>query len=86
MENARKTAVDILCEIEKNSAYSNITLNKYLSKEISKKDKNFIYALVYGVLDRKITLDFIISKFVKKGADKIKPTTLNAFKNRYLSA
>lgn len=80
MENARKTAVEILCEIEKNSAYSNITLNKYLSKEISKNDKNFIYALVYGVLDRKITLDFIISKFVKKSADKIKPTTLNALR------
>lgn len=80
MENIRKTAVDILCDIEKNSAYSNITLNKYLgSNEISNADRRLVYALVYGVLDRKLTLDYIISKFVKN-IDKIKPISLNALR------
>ena len=33
--------------------------------EISHRDKAFITHLVYGVTDKKITLDYIISKFSK---------------------
>ncbi|MBE6728584.1 MAG: 16S rRNA (cytosine(967)-C(5))-methyltransferase RsmB [Ruminococcaceae bacterium] len=76
MANARKVAVSALMQIETDSAYSNITLNKVLSKyELSKEDRAFTSALFYGVLDRKITIDYILSKFIKKPLSKITPFT-----------
>ena len=66
MTNPRKAAVQILIKIEKDNAYSNITLKSYLTEtELSREDKAFISALVYGVLDRKITLDYVLAKFIK---------------------
>ena len=77
MENARKTAVSILLKIEKDSAYSNITLNSFLkSADLNPSDKAFVSALVYGVLDRKITLDYVLSKFMKTPLKKTAPFTL----------
>lgn len=77
MENARKTAVSILLKIEKDSAYSNITLNSFLkSADLKDEDKAFVSALVYGVLDRKITLDYVLSQFMKTPIKKTAPFTL----------
>ena len=62
MANSRKTAVKALCQVFENGAYSNITLNKTLAEnELSANEKQFATALFYGVLDRAITLDYIIS-------------------------
>ena len=64
MANVREIAVNLLIELEQNKAYSNIALNKIITQNnLSSLDKNLLTALFYGVLDRKITLDFIISKF-----------------------
>lgn len=78
-DNARKTAVDILTAVLRDKAYSNITVNKFFSESnLSMQDKALASALVYGVLDRKITIDHIIKQYVKSGLSKIKPITLNA--------
>ena len=79
MASARKTAVDILCAVESESAYSNITVNKYLKdSNLNPSDKALVSNLVYGVLDRKITLDYIISSFITSKVSKLKPVTLNS--------
>lgn len=81
MTSARKTAVDILCSVESDSAYSNITVNKYLKdSDLSPCDKALVSNLVYGVLDRKITLDYIISSFITSKISKLKPVTLNSLR------
>lgn len=74
----RETAVKILYDIDKNGAYSNISLSKHLSggnfKDI---DRAFITELVYGILKWKLTIDFIISSFSKIKPKKISPWILN---------
>lgn len=81
MVNARKVAVNILQKIELQSAYSNLTLNSYFKDmEISSQDKAFVTALVYGVLDRKITLDYLLKRFIKTPLKKVQPFTLEVLR------
>ena len=66
MAKARKSAVKALLKINTESAFSNITLNSVLSEsDLSPADKALATALVYGVLDRKITIDYVLKKFIK---------------------
>ena len=77
MANARKTAVKVLLKIEKEGAYSNLAVAEALKNaELTPQDKALATALIYGVLDRKITLDFILSKFLKTPVSKTEPFTL----------
>lgn len=66
IENSRQIVFEILNKIEIDDSFSNITLNNYLKKVDNSVDKAFISRLVYGVVERKLTLDYIISKFCKK--------------------
>ena len=81
MANVREIAVNLLTELEQNKAYSNIALNKIITQNnLSSMDKGLLTALFYGVLDRKITLDFVISKFLKTPINKLKPITKQALR------
>ena len=81
MSNPRKLAVKALLKIEKDNAYSNITLNSFLKEnDLEGQDKAFFSALVYGVLDRKITLDYVLAGFMKTPLKKTAPFTLNALR------
>lgn len=81
MANPRKIAADILLKIQKDSAYSNITLGAFLKEnELSSNDKRLLSALVYGVLDRKITLDYVLSRFMKTPIKKTAPFTLQVLR------
>lgn len=81
MANPRKTAVSVLTKIEKDNAYSNITLKTFLNdSELTHEDISFISALVYGVLDRRITLDYVLSRFMKTPLKKTAPFTLNVLR------
>ena len=81
MANPRKSAASILCKIEKDSAYSNITLGAFLKDtEFTSEDKKLVSALVYGVLDRRITLDYVLSCFMKTPLKKTAPFTLQVLR------
>ncbi|MBE6741937.1 MAG: 16S rRNA (cytosine(967)-C(5))-methyltransferase RsmB [Ruminococcaceae bacterium] len=69
MKNSRLTAFEILYDIEKNSAYSNIALDSAI-KDFEPKDKAFISSLVLGVVERRITLDYLIKPYL---SGKTKP-------------
>jgi 16S rRNA (cytosine967-C5)-methyltransferase len=57
MASARKVAVLALGKIFVEGAYSNIAVNSFLKEtDLTDEDKAFATALIYGVLDRKITL------------------------------
>ena len=76
--NPRKLAVIALCKVDDEKAYSNIALNAFFKDyALSLEDKSLVTAIFYGTLDRKITLDFVLSEFVKSGLKKLKPFTLN---------
>lgn len=77
MPNARKIAAQILLKIENNNSYSNLTLNSYFKEiETTPQDRAFVTTLVYGVIERKITIDYILKKFIKTPIKKIQPITL----------
>lgn len=81
MADARKIAVKTLLKIEKDKAYSNITLSSVFKEyDLKNEDKALVSALVYGVLDRKITLDYVLSSFMKTPLKKTAPYTLNVLR------
>lgn len=76
--NARRIAVDVLVDIEKNNAFSNIALKKALrNKEVEDRDRRFVTELVYGVVENKIYLDYIINILSKIKMNKVKLEVLN---------
>lgn len=72
MASPRATALKLLVRLEKDKAYSNILLDKELSKtELDERDKRFVSALFYGIIERKITLDAVIDKYSKVNINKL---------------
>lgn len=72
MKNSRLASFDILYDILKNGAYSNIAVDKGLA-EVDSKDRGFTSRLVYGVVERKLTLDYFIDKHLtSKAKPKVK--------------
>ena len=71
MKNARSVIYELLLKME-NGAYSNIALDKALSGyELSAEDRRFVSRIFYGVIERRITLDHIISRCGSKPADRL---------------
>ncbi|WP_019152834.1 16S rRNA (cytosine(967)-C(5))-methyltransferase RsmB [Robertmurraya massiliosenegalensis] len=65
--NVREGALRILEQIEKNQSYSNLLLNNEIKKnQINSKDIGLLTELVYGTLQRRMTLDFYLQPFLKK--------------------
>lgn len=78
MKTARKIVLDLLVKMSEDGAYSNIILdNTFSQNNLTKNDKNFATALFYGVLERKITLDYIIKQYSNMPFDKISIDVLN---------
>jgi 16S rRNA (cytosine967-C5)-methyltransferase len=72
MDKARETALRALTEIETREAYSNLVLKKHLkNSEFDIRDKAFITELVYGTVTRRLTLDWIISRYSKTKLAKL---------------
>ena len=77
MANARQIAFEALCKVFKDSSYSNITLDAYLSSsDLDTRDKSFVSALFYGVIERQLTLDYNLSLYLSKPLKKLKPEVL----------
>ncbi len=64
MDVNRKVAYNVLVAIETKKQYSNIALNNHLKRE-NEANAAFVRELVYGVLENKKLLDYVISKFIK---------------------
>lgn len=70
--NVRKYALDLLCDIERNGKYANIALDAQLNRcKAAGSDRALLAALVYGVIERKITLDYIIAALSLRKPDSI---------------
>ena len=61
--NSRLKAFEILQSILRDNAYSNLTLEKEL-KSVNTTDRAFVSKIVYGVIERKLTLDYALDKFL----------------------
>lgn len=79
--SSRQKAFEILLKIHNSNAYSNLTLDTYLNNsDTDVRDKAFISALVYGVCERQLTLDYNLSKYLKQPIKKLKPEVLIAMR------
>ncbi len=68
--DARERALRVLYDIEYNGAYSNLALKTALG-ECDARDRALVTALVYGVTDKRLTLDYIITRHSKLKLKKI---------------
>ncbi len=76
-KSARQIAFEILLKIEKDKAYSNLAVDSAVKAySPDSTDCAFISRLVYGVTERKITLDYIISKNLQQPVNKLKKDVL----------
>ncbi len=81
MKNARQTAFDILNKIQRDNSYSNLLLDSALdSSDLSNLDKSFASALVYGVVERKLTIDFELKQYLTQPLKKLKPQVLTTLR------
>lgn len=81
MKTPRQSAFDILLKIYKDSAYSNLALDCFLnSSSLSGADRAFVSALVYGVCERTITLDYQLGLYLTQPLKKLKPQVLTALR------
>ena len=70
--NIRKLALELLNKTEKAGQYSNIAIDNAIKKnELDAKDSSLLCVLVYGVIERKLTLDFIIDSLSSLPPSKI---------------
>lgn len=77
MKNSREVAFDVLRKVLIEDAYSNLALdNAVKENNLSKLDSAFCTALVYGVLERLLTIDYIIRKRSSVPFRKIEGSTL----------
>lgn len=75
MDKNRKTAYLTLMDVESRKAYSNLALNHHIASW--KPDSPaFVRELVYGVLENKMLLDYIIEQYLKTPISKLKVSDL----------
>lgn len=75
-KNCREVAMTLIYRVIVEDGYSNIVLNSFLNSEeyLDSRDRDFVSKLFYGVLETKLTLDYIISLYskVKKVQKKVR--------------
>lgn len=72
MNKIRITVYELLKKVSYDSAFSNLTLNSALNNiGITDKEKAVISRIFYGVIERKITLEYIISMYSSKPLQKL---------------
>ncbi|MGY3777561.1 16S rRNA (cytosine(967)-C(5))-methyltransferase RsmB [Isobaculum melis] len=66
-KTARYLAVDILEKTEKQGSYSNLLLNHSIEKnKLGSADSGLLTELVYGTIQRRMTLDYFLSPFIQE--------------------
>ena len=79
MDTNRKTAYQTLLDVESKKAYSNIALNHKIAMN-KPGSPAFVRELVYGVLERQITLDYYIDQLLNDGIDSLKTPELTVLR------
>lgn len=80
-KSARQIAYEILLKIEVDKAFSNLAIDSAVKMyNPDSTDCAFISRLVYGVIERKITLDYVVSRHLSNPAKKMKPEVLTVLR------
>lgn len=77
MTDARTAAFRTLCKIERDNSYSNLLLSDTPGAvDMSGNDRVLYHRMVKTVLERRITIDFNLSLYLKQPLKKLKPQVL----------
>lgn len=77
MAGARRVAVDVLIRIHRDGGFSNIVLDTALRENnLSPADKALVSRLVYGVTERRLTIDYVLGSFCTMKLTKMHPTVM----------
>ena len=69
--NPRKIAYQLLEDWEQNKTFPNLALKNALRTVPEERDRRFVSALVYGVVERKITLDYFLDQCLERKNIKV---------------
>ena len=74
--SARKLALETLLRLEKDKSYSNIAVDNAIRKHgLTGAERSLFCILVYGVIERRITLDYVIDSLSSLPPHKIEADT-----------
>lgn len=80
VKSPRFMVLELLNRMDK-QAYSNIALDSALEKSgFSDRDRSFVARLFYGILERKLTLEYVISMYSSKPLHKLDTAVVNILK------
>lgn len=70
--NAREISYKVLLDIEKNKNYSNMAINKHFKDvKLSNQDRGLATEIIYGVIENKYYIDYMIDKLSKVKTNKM---------------
>ena len=76
-QSPRMAAFSLLMQQQKSGSYSNLLLEKSpLMQSYDARDRAFVTALFYGVIERLLTLDYNLSLYLQKPLKKLQPEAL----------
>ena len=79
--NPRRAALDSLIAAERDGRYSNLEINASIGRsDMTPADRGLYTRLVYGVIERRLTLDHVIGKFSKIPPAQLDDDVLNALR------
>ena len=68
----RIAAYETLIRCEKESQYANIAVNTAIQKyRFDKQDRDLYTRLVYGVIEKKLTLDYLVKQYTEKSLSRL---------------
>lgn len=77
----RSAALDSLIAVERDGRYTNLEINSSLEKSgLSDADRGLYTRLVYGVTERRLTLDHIIAQYSAKAPEDLDSDVLTALR------
>ena len=80
-DKVRKAVCDGLIQVCFQGGYSHLVLGQLISKGgLSKKEAAFASVLLYGTLERRLTLDMIIDAYAKAGIHSLSPEILTVLR------
>lgn len=81
MSSVRKVAVKVLSEVQREASFSNIAADVAIKEAgLNSNDSKLASMLIYGVLQRKITLDKILKDAAGNGFSKTHPFVLSVLR------
>ena len=78
MGDVRRIALRLLDGWERDDTYLNLALNSPATADLSREERGFLTALLYGTVERKITLDYLIGRIAARS--DVAPGTRNVLR------